>query len=446
MTNYKGCCYTSSMLKVQTLKNGLKVASYQIPQMRSVFVNLGVKAGSIFDTPQTSGAAHFMEHILLQAIPSFPNVEALSDYVESLAGSYNASTGPQAINFYGNLPASHLDDILKIASEAFYQPLFLDKDIERERGAVSEEIRGRLDQTWYKNWLFWSQARYRAGHPMLLSAGGSLEAVAKLKKKELTDYWKRFFDPKNSYLVVVGGFKPKDLKKALDQYFTPHLGKKAFEGFPKLTNADFKSSGVAIREDKELRSIYFDLDFPSLPASSSDQDLVTQTVIANVIGGLRSSRLYRLLRQRKGLVYHVNFSNSSYETFGFSGVELEVAPENLDEVTRLVTAELESFVRTGPTEEEVTFAKNYYSNRVLMHFDHPNGIAGWIQSDLMWNGRIYTPEQYAKLIQKVNKKMVMNLMKKFWDFDKLNLVLQGPIADSKENRQKFTEIISTIHA
>src|SRR5260221_4883568 len=116
------------MLKTFILKNGLKVASYQIPQMRSVFINLGVKGGAIVDSPQTSGAAHFMEHILVQAIPSFPNVELLSDFVEGLAGSYNASTTPQSIHFHASIPATHLDDILKIAAEAFYQPLFLETD------------------------------------------------------------------------------------------------------------------------------------------------------------------------------------------------------------------------------------------------------------------------------------------------------------------------------
>lgn len=433
------------MLKTFTLKNGLKVASYQIPQMRSVFINLGVKAGGIFDTPKTSGAAHFMEHILVQAIPSFPNVELLSEYIESLAGSYNASTSPQSVNFHASLPANHLNDILKIASEVFYQPLFLESDIERERGAVSEEIRGKMDQTWYKNWQFWSQNRYKTGHPMLLFNGGSLETVSKLQKKDLVSYWQRFFHPKNSFLVVVGGFDPKELKKSLAQYFEINKSKKSFEGFPKLSNDDLKTSGVVIRNDPKLQSVYFDLDFPSLPDSAPDQDLVTQTVISYILGGgLRSSRLYRTLRQKKGLVYYVSFSNSAYQTFGYSGVELEVAPEKLDETTRLVVAELANFLESGPTDEEIEFVKNFYVNRILMQFDHPTAIANWIQSDLMWEDKIYTPEEYVKLIQKVDKKMIMDLMQKSWDLAKLNLALQGPIAADKANTNHYAEIINQI--
>lgn len=432
------------MLKTFTLKNGLKVASYRIPQMRSAFINLGVKGGYIFDHPQTSGAAHFMEHILVQAIPSFPNVEALSDFIEGLAGSYNASTHPQSIHFHASIPAGHLTDILKIASEVFYQPLFLDLDIERERGAVLEEIRSKQDQTWYKNWRFWADTRYKKGHPMLMFGGGSLEAVEKLKKDDLISYWQQFFHPRNSYLVVVGGFNQKDLKKALEDFFEANKSSVAFPGFPKISNQDLSSRTIAIRQDSDLKACYFELSFPSLHDNAPIEDRVAQSVIAYILGGLRSSRLFRLLRQRRGLVYHVSFSNSSYESFGYCEVELEVAPDKLDETARLVAAELKSFLDQGPTKEEVEFVKNFYSNRVLMNFDHPGAIGGWIQSDLMWGDKIYTPEEYVEIIKGVSQKKIMDLMKREWDFAKLNLVLQGPISDSKENKEKFSEICQTL--
>ena len=131
------------MLKQFELKNGLKVVTYSIPQMRSVFLAISVKGGSVFDSPETSGAAHFMEHILVQAIPSFPTVEQLSSFMESLAGGYNASTSFGNIRFNASAPAIYTDDLLKIAGEVFYEPLFKEDDIERERGAVLQEISQR---------------------------------------------------------------------------------------------------------------------------------------------------------------------------------------------------------------------------------------------------------------------------------------------------------------
>ena len=112
------------MLQTITLKNGIKVATFSVPQMKSVYISIAVKAGSIFDTKKTSGTAHFMEHILFEGTPSFPNIEALSDYIESLAGTYNASTESQIIKFYINGPINHVEDLVKITSEVFFEPLF----------------------------------------------------------------------------------------------------------------------------------------------------------------------------------------------------------------------------------------------------------------------------------------------------------------------------------
>lgn len=432
------------MLGTFTLKNGLKVASYQIPQMRSVFISLAVKAGSIFDRPETSGTAHLMEHILVQATPSFPDCEALAGFIESMAGNYNAATAIQSISFHASLPAAHLPDILKIAAEVFYQPLFNISDIERERGAVLEEIRQRQDQVWFKNHQFWSYVRYKKGHPMLMPAGGLLETVANLKKEDLVGFWKRFFHPDNSFLVVVGGHTKNQLVDSLESFFENNTTKKEFEGFPKVSNRDLSNWAVAIREDHNLQSCYLDITAPSVTDAAPIEDRITQSIIADILGGLRSSRLFRLLRQQRGLVYDVGFSGSSYNSFGLIEAHSQVAPEKLGEVLRLVAAEIASFKKAGPTKTEVDFAKNYFVNRVLMQFDHPTAIANWIQSGLMWEDRVRLPEETAAIAKKVDRKKIMDFMQKYWQFDKLNLVVQGPVTDSKENRENFEGIIKPL--
>lgn len=138
------------MLKTFTLKNGLKVASYSVPQMKSAFLSMNVKAGSIFDLPEKCGVAHFMEHLLVQGIPSFPNVEVFSEFIESLAGSYSASTSTDRIRFVVSAPATDLDKMLRVSGEVLFEPLFPEDSMERERNAVLEEIRRRLGQNTYK--------------------------------------------------------------------------------------------------------------------------------------------------------------------------------------------------------------------------------------------------------------------------------------------------------
>lgn len=432
------------MLQTLTLKNGIKVATYSVPQMKSVYISAAVKAGSIFDTKKTSGTAHFMEHILVQGTPNFPSVEVLSDYIESLAGNYNAFTDIQIIKFYINGPINHLEDLVKITSEVFFEPLFPETSIERERGAIREEIKERLDRDWYKKSEFFRQVRYRKNHPLLPDGGGTIETINKITKKNIVDYWSKFFYPKNTYLSIVGGFDTIKLKDLLNQYFGKNKSKKSFPGYPAVSNNDLSDRQVAIRFDKSLNTCNIDFSFPSIGDDKPLPMHIPQNVANNILGRLHSSRLYRLLRQQLGLVYSINMGSVTYQNFGYVYISTQVDAEKVLEVISLITKELSKFLSKGPTEDEINFAKNYAINRVLMQFDHPRNIADWIEDDLLWQDKVYTTEEYVELIKKVTKKDIMEFMQKYWDFSKLNLVVQGKVENSKANIKKFEKILKVL--
>lgn len=432
------------MLKTFTLKNGLKVAQYSMPTIRSAFLTLAVKGGAIFDPDKKDGTGHFMEHLLVQGTPSFPTVESLSDYIEKLAGGYNASTSFQSIRFTINAPADHISDMIRISSEVFFSPLFADESIKRERTAIISEIRQRRDTLSYKNGDFFDEIRYKKGHLALRDIAGTVESVRKIKRDDLVAFWKELFFPSNTYLVVVGGFNAMEIESLTDKYFGEYTSQKQFSGFPNLTNNDLSDKMVAIREDKKLQSAYITISFPSVSDQVPLKDRVVQGTISNILGGLRSSRLYRLLRQQRGLVYHVSVGVSSYETFGFTYISSQVPKESVDEVLELIFKELSGFIKNGPTDEEVAFAKNYSINRNLMQFDHPSAIASWIEDDLMWEDQIYLPEEYVKIVQSVTREDIVDSIRKYWDLSKINLVIQGPIANSVKNKEKYSQMMDRI--
>lgn len=432
------------MLNTFTLKNGLKVVTYSIPSMKSAHLSIAAKAGYIFDKPENSGLAHFMEHILCEGTPTYPNIEVFTDAIEQMAGNFNAGTSVQKIRFYLNTPSQNIKEMLKIASEVWFEPLFPEDSIERERNAIKEEIKGRQDTGWYKNARFFAKTRYRKNHPLLLDGGGEEESINRLQREDLVNYWTNFFHPKNTYLTITGGIDNKEVKKLVEDAFEKYTSKKTFPGFPKLTNLDFSNRTVAIRQDPELKTCTLDINIPSISDQSPLSDRIPQSLIRSILGGLRRSRLYRLLRQRKGLVYSVSCGSATFSTFGYFNISSQCVEENLAEVLRLITIETKSFLENGPTEEEIDFARNYSVNSALMAFDHPENIAGWIEDDLIWEDKIYMPEEYVKLYKSVNIKDIKDFMKKYWDFAKLNLVIQGPIKNSRQNISKFSQIIKDI--
>ncbi len=432
------------MLQTFTLKNGLKVATYSLPHLKSAALDINVKSGGIFETSKNAGVSHLMEHLLVQGTPSFPTPYIFSEFIESLAGSYNAFTTDSTVSFVANAPVTKIDELLRVASEVFFQPLFTSEYLEKERIAILQENKQSQDSLYFKIGKFYREKRYKKGHPYLLDEQSQLEAIPQLKREDLIEWWKRYFLTENTYLVVVGGFKDAQVKTLIEKYFSNITAPGSFEGFPKLTNENFTGKEVFIREDKDLKSCYVDLSWPSLSLETDVKLRMTQAIIRNILGGMFTSRLFKLLRLEKGLVYSVHAGMGISFGFGNFSISTQVVPENLDEVLDLIVKELDQFIKSGPTKEELEFFRSYAINRHLMSWDHPSSIAGSIKSDLMWEDKIVVPEERVKEVQKIASKDLFEVMEKYWDFSKLQLVIQGPIEDSKENIKKYEKMISVL--
>lgn len=432
------------MLKTFKLKNGIKVATYSLPSLKSVHIRMSTKGGSLVQDFQKSGVAHLMEHMLVQGIPSLPTVEDFVGFIEGLAGSYGAYTQSSLIGFDLTVPASHLEDAIKISSEVFFEPLFLDSALEKERRVVVDEIKQRMDSKWFKIAEFFNEVRFCKDHPLTINVGGDINSVQKLTREDLVNFWSQYFLPKNTYLVVVGNFSRTKLKALLEKHFGEYMSEGKFTGYPKMSATDFSSKKVAIRHDPTLQTNYLNLSFPSPCLFDTFDTRIKQSLALMVLGRLRNSRLFKLLRYQEGLVYDVSVGSYTLPGIGYIDITSEVAEEKLEQVVTLITREVCAFAKNGPTKDELEFAKNFLTNQWLMTFDHPSSIANWIEGELMWEGKISLPEELAAAIKDLDVDSLVEVMQNCWDFSKLNLVIQGPIENTDANIKKYTKILEEL--
>lgn len=432
------------MLQTFSLPNGIKVATYNLPHLQSIHIRINVKGGSLVENKNNSGVAHFMEHMLVQGIPSLPNAEEFARYIEGIAGNYGAFTERLLVGFYLTVPATHIEDALRITSEVFYEPIFDSQAIEKERIAIIDEMSQKKDSHWNKISKHFLKARLQKNHPLLLDGGGETKILQKLTKDELVAYWEKYFYPDNTYLLVTGNFSNLDIKELLQQYFGKRTAKNSIFSYPQMSNENFQNNILSIRPDNKLSTCYVDLTFPSIGLCDDLMLRIKQNLALVILGQLRNSRLFKLLRYQKGLVYDVRAGSSSYPGLGYAYASLEAGKEYLDEAIQLVVDELKSFVENGPSDDELQFAKNYLISQWLMTFDHPSSIASWVENHLLWDDEILLPADYAKLIATVTPEDLVTFMQKWWDFSKVSLTIQGPVKNSETNKLKYQQMLKPL--
>lgn len=432
------------MLKTFELKNGIKVATYNLPNLKSVHLRTICKSGTLVENAKNAGTAHFVEHMLVQGIPSLPNATSIASYVESLAGTYGAYTDRLEIGFEITIPAIHLDDAMRISSEVFLEPLFTEDSLEKERRAIISELEQKIDSHWYKISKFFNSVRFTKEHPLGINTEDALKVVGRLNKENITGFFEQYFFPDNIYLLVVGNLTDQNTLELIKKHFGGYTSKKKFLGHPQISNEDFLNASVALRHDQNLTVNYLDLTFPSLNMMDSIIDRIKQMLLLVILGQLRNSRLFKLLRYDQGLVYDVSCGATTYPGLGYVYISSQVSLTQLDEVVSLIMKALSSYVTNGPTKEELDFAKNFLFNRWLMTFDHPTAIASWIGSLLLWEDKVRLPEEYVGMIENIGTQELIETMQNYWDFSKLNLTIQGSVENSIPNVKKFEGILADL--
>lgn len=416
------------MITIRTLSNGIKAAIYTDTSVHSFHLRLHVKGGSLVETKKNNGVAHFMEHMLVQGIPSYPSAELLSAFVESIAGRYGAFTSKITVSFEITVPTKEVKNACEIASQVFFEPLFPENSLEKERIAVLNEIQQKYDSQQYKMSKFFQKVRYKKNSRLLFDTGGSVPSVQKLTRDDLQTYWEKYFRPDNTFIIVVSSLKEEEVVTLLEIYFGKYKNtKNNVFYFPNITEKEFNGKKIVAHKQKDYFVNYVDISFPAVSLKEDLSTRLKHNILVTLLGRLRTSRLFKLLRYQKGLVYGVSSSNTMLPEIGTTYISSEVENSYLDEVIQLIIKTLDSFLTEGPTDEELTLIKHYLSNSWQMTYDYPDAVAGWIESGLLWEKKVYLPDDYIPFLEQITKKDLLAMMKQHWDLDKINLVIQGPM-------------------
>ena len=341
-----------------------------------------------------------------------------------LGGQIGGYTSFDRTVLYLVVPGDHFVTALDVLADALMNSAFDPEELKKEREVILREIdMGEDDPDRFLSRLFWSTFYHE--HPYRYPVIGYRTLFEELTREDLLDYYHRMYRPNNIILVGVGDF---DSQTAL-----VHI-KEAFADFergslpPVYIPAEPEQLGPRRAEREfEVKQIYLLMGFRSVSIES--KDMYPLDVLAIILGQGRSSRLFRKIREEKGLVNAVSSWSYTPRYGGIFGINATLEEVNKDCAIEEILKELDQFKVELVSEEELKKAKRKVVSEHIFSRETMEDRAGDLASNELVVGDLNFSKNYVEQIQKVDREEIRRVANKYFHRDNLTVALLKPVVE-----------------
>ncbi len=441
--------------QLYSLKNGLSVLFVPSHQP-SMTVLLLVGAGSRYENEKNNGIAHFFEHMAFKGSKKYPNTKIISETIEATGGIFNAFTSKDHTGYWIKATPEHFEVMVDVLSDMIINPLLSEEEIEREKGVIVEEINMYEDTPQQKVSDIFETLLY-GNHPLGLEIAGKKERVKAFNRKTFVDYMKSLYHPKNAVLVVAGGLEKSQKSKGKSRNpegtsFGDHNSKskiknnetikqwnnyleiieKKFSSWQNGEKVDFSQityqqnqPKIAIRY-KKTEQAHFCLGYPTF--GFFDKRRYVLSVLATILGGGMSSRLFLEVRERRGLCYYIHTDKQLYHEIGSIVTQAGIV-NNLDKIKEAVSVilkETEKIKKGEVKEEELKKAKEMVKGRFLLSLEDTFRVAHFFGAKKLLEDEVIDEKKVIEAIEKVHLEAVVDLAGEIFQPERINFAMIGP--------------------
>lgn len=418
-------------MKVTTLPNKLKIVTQNLPGTESITCLVLAGAGSRYETPERSGLSHFLEHMFFKGGEKFKNTREVSEAIDSIGGEFNAFTGKEYAGYFVKVAAAHADVAFEVLSDMLVDAKFPAEEIEKERGVILEEYNMYLDTPMYQ--VGWNFERLLFGdQPMGWDQIGTRENISRFTRDDFVKYKNELYQPDNLVIAVAGKCEHAEVVAQVEKFFNFGEGKKAFAWKPleKFT----PNSPVKI-QDKKTEQGHLVLGVQGVAAE--DPQHWTQRILAIILGGNMSSRMFLKVREEQGLCYYIRTSTDDYADAGVVSTSAGVDLKRLPLAVAAIRAEYEKIVKEPVSAEELSRAKEFLKGKLTLRLEDSEEYAHLLGKQfLLYAQQDELAEIFAK-IDAVSAEAVQKLAQKIFVPGSLRLAAIGPFEGREEELAKL---------
>jgi predicted Zn-dependent peptidase len=409
----------------QTLSNGIRVLTAPMAHAKSTSCIVMFAAGSRYETPESSGIAHFAEHMFFKGTERRPRSRDITTEIDAIGGEFNAFTGKEYTGYYVKCAADQRHIAFDVLVDMLRHSKFEPEEIEREKGVIVEEMNMYFDTPrdyiggLYDTLLYGDQ-------PLGWDIIGRKETVRGASRDTFLDYIDRWYKPERM-VVGVGGKIEGDLIAELEVL----LGDidSAETGQPSSVELSENGRPRVLVHTKQSDQAHLCLGVRSYPLDHPDRYALQ--LVTTVLGGGMSSRLFTEVRERRGLAYYVFGHNNSYTDAGSLYAQAGVDINRIDEAVTTIVDELRRIADEPVPAEELEKARNSAKGRFVLQLESPHGTIMFGLRREVLEGRAAEPDEVLAGLDAVTAEDVQRVAQDVIAVNGPNLAVIGPFDDAE---------------
>jgi predicted Zn-dependent peptidase len=415
--------------QVSKLSNGMRVVTTPVPTAQSVSVNVFVGVGSRGEERRTNGVSHYMEHMLFKGTKKRPDAIVIAEAIEGAGGVLNAYTSKELTCYWNQVPDDKLAQAMDVLADMYTESVLSQEEIDRERTVVQQEIRRAFDQpgAWASELL--SRATF-GDQPIGWPIAGTLETVEAMKRDDFVQHVATHYTPSNTVLSVAGNTTHEEVMSLAERLFGGMEDKAA--PAPPVASAKFGDEPVVV-EKREIAQCNMGIALHAI--ARKDSDRYPLQVLNTILGRGMSSRLFKEVRERRGLAYSVGSGAARYNDVGVMSVSAGVTLENLEEATKVIRDELFQLRDVPAGEEEIQKARDFATGNFKLGLESSMALAQRAGEALLMTGEIEPIEDVVRQINEVTPADVQRVAQRLFKPGAFAMAVVGPGGDADRLRE-----------
>jgi len=406
-----------------TLSNGMTVLTDDMPHLESASLGIWVKAGSRSETEAEHGISHMLEHMAFKGTKTRDALEIAST-IENVGGDLNAATSVEHTGYFARVLKEDVGLSADILSDILQNSLFEQHELDREQQVIVQEIGAARDNPDDHVFDLFQQAAY-PDQPIGRTILGTVESVNSFGPESIRAYMDRNYVGDHMVLCAAGNVEHDALVDIANNRF--HDLKPT--GAPAPDKAAYVGGEHRLVSDHEQAHIVLGMEGR---AYNSDGFYAVQ-ILASILGGGMSSRLFQEVREKRGLCYSVYAFHWAFADSGIFGVAASTGEEEVKELLPVVLDELRKATETI-TDEEVFRVRNQIRAGLLMSLESPSSRAGQLaRQQILW-GRPIPLQETVDRINRITSERVKQIARQIFDAGKVSLAGIGPVAKLPDYR------------